>query len=394
MKILVSNIGSTSFKFRLFDFDGGRERELAAGGVDRIGSSGGVMSYAPSGGAKTTRPCACADHAAAITACLEAMAASGVLAGPGDIGAVAFKAVMAGDAPAVTLVDEQVLSQMEYFYPVAPAHNPPYVAAMRSFAKVLPQAPLVAAFEPGFHRTIPQRRRIYAVPPEWDAKLGIRRYGFHGASHRYVSQRARELQPAARRIISCHLGGSSSLCAVRDGASVATSMGFSPQSGLPQSNRVGDFDAYALALVARQTGMNLEQMLKALGESGGLAAMSGTSGDMRDILSAMQAGSAKARLAFEAFVTAIRDNLGAFLVELGGADAIVFTGGIGENAPPLRWAVCTGLGFAGVVLDESKNAAAKGEMRIEAASSACAIWVMPTNEELVVARQAMELLSK
>ena len=274
---------------------------------------------------------------------------------------------------------------MEYFAAVAPAHNPPYVAAMRMFARACADVPLVAGFETGFHRTNPPRRRAYAVPPDW-AEHGVRRYGFHGASHRYIARRISELQAKARRIISCHLGGSSSLCAIRDGQSVATSMGLSPQSGLPQSNRVGDFDVYALKLMMNQTGRSPDDLLEELGNRGGLAALSGTSGDMRDIQQAAAKGDERAKLALEVFVTAVRDYLGAYLVELGGADAIVFTGGIGENNPDLRAAICEGLSLAGITLDASKNKSAKGEARIDAEGSKTAIWVMPTNEELIVAQ--------
>jgi acetate kinase len=394
MKILVANIGSSSFKFRLFDFDGG-QRELAAGGEDRIGAQGGKLTYRLGAGEPAARPCACADHAQAIQACLERMVSDGVLESAASVGAVAFKAVMGGDIEPVVFVDDEVLAAMEYYAAVAPAHNPAYVAAMRSFRQGLPGTPLVAAFESGFHRTMPQRRRLYAAPPEWAERFGIRRYGFHGASLRYVAERTAELMRGrARRIIICHLGGSSSVCAVRDGKSVATSMGFSAQSGLPQGTRVGDFDAFALAVVGRETRMSLERMLAELGGSAGLAALSGTGGDMRDIESAAESGDERAALAIEVFVTAVRDYVGAYLVELGGADALVFTGGIGQNSPLVRQKVCDGLDFAGIMLDGGKNAAAEGECRIDSDPSPTAIWVMPTNEELIVARQAAELLAK
>lgn len=394
MNVLVANIGSTSFKFRLFSFADGAERELASGGVDRIGGEGGVLTYS-AGGDRLRQPCACADHGQAIRAALDAMVGKGALESPRSLDAVAFKAVMAGDSEPVVFVDDKVLAAMEYYAPAAPAHNPAYVAAMRSFREELAGTPLIAAFEPGFHRAIPARRRRYAIPAEWDSKFGIRRYGYHGASHRYVAERTAELMgPAAERIISCHLGGSSSLCAIRDGQSVATSMGFSPQSGLPQSNRVGEFDCFALALVQRETQMTLGQMLEALGSAAGLAAMSGTSGDMRDIESAAEGGDENARLSIDVFATAVRDALGAYLVELGGADAVVFTGGIGQHSPILRGKVCEGLAFAGIALDAAKNAAAEGECRIESKKSKTAIWVMPTNEELIVARQAAALLGQ
>ena len=394
MKILVSNIGSTSFKFRLFDLAGGG-REIASGGADRIGGSGGALKLR-SGSQAVNQPRDFADHGAAIRCVLEQLVALGALKNTGQLDAVAFKAVMGGDCPPVMLVDDAVLARMEYFVPVAPAHNPPYIAAMRMFRSVLGETPLVAAFEPGFHRDNPPRRRYYAVPPEWAEKYGLRRYGFHGASHRYIAQRTRQLQEGAGRIISCHLGGSSSLCAIRDGRSAATSMGLSPQSGLPQGNRVGDFDVYGMKLMMTATGRSFDDLLGELGSKCGLAGLSGTSGDMRDIQRAAATGNRQATLALELFVTAVRDYLGAYLVELGGADAVVFTGGIGEHNPNLRADICAGLEFAGIALDQAANSAATGETeaRIDSAASKTALWVMPTNEELIVANQAAELLKQ
>jgi len=281
---------------------------------------------------------------------------------------------------------------MEYYAPVAPAHNPPYVAAMRMFAEALPGTALVAAFDSGFHRENPERRRRYAVPPEWADRYGVKRFGYHGASHRFAAGRLQELMPGAGRVISCHLGGSSSLCAIRDGVSVAASMGLSPQSGLPQGNRVGDFDPFGVDLLRRSAGMDTDEILRRLGSESGLKALSGTSGDMRDIEEAMDRGSAEAALAFEVLVTSIRDYLGAYLVELGGADAISFSGGIGQKSDRVRESVCRGLEFAGISIDPARNRQARTECRIDAEGSRAAIWVLETNEELVVARQAAGLI--
>jgi acetate kinase len=277
-------------------------------------------------------------------------------------------------------------------------HNPPYIAAMRMFRSALGDTPLVAAFETGFHQTIPARRRLYAVPLEWAEKYGVKKYGFHGASHRYIATRTAQLMPQARTVISCHLGGSSSICAIRDRQSQAVSMGLSPQSGLPQSNRAGDFDPFALLLLKDRAGMDTPAVLTALGKQGGLMALSGTSGDIRDVRSAAAAEIAagkpgKAQLTLELFATSVRDYLGAYLVELGGADAIVFTGGIGEHNPDLRKMILSGLEFAGIRLDEAANAHTQTEGRIDAADSKTALWVMPTNEELIVARQAAAFLN-
>ena len=396
MKILVANIGSTSFKYRLFDMGGavGQERELARGGADRIGQTGGKVSWTIAGQSQTIE-CDCADHGMAITACLEQLTRGGVIASATEISAIGFKAVMAGDSEPVCRVDEKLLERMEYFVPIAPAHNPPYIAAMRMFAKTVPGIPLVAAFETGFHRTNPPRRQRYAVPEEWATKYGVRRYGFHGASHRYVSTRMAELTGRSDlRLISCHLGGSSSLCASVAGKSVATSMGLSPQSGLPQSNRAGDFDVFGLSLLGRQTGLSFEAMLKAMSGQGGLAALSGTTGDARDIENGLAKGDPRCQLALDVFVTVVRDYLGAFLVEMGGADAIAFTGGIGEKGPIWRQAILKDLAFCGIHLDGQANEKTKTEGRIDAPGGSVQLWVVPTNEELIVARQAKALLEE
>ncbi|MBI3468813.1 MAG: acetate/propionate family kinase, partial [Planctomycetes bacterium] len=252
---------------------------------------------------------------------------------------------------------------------------------------------LVAAFETGFHQTIPARQRYYAVPYQWAEEYHVQRWGFHGASHRYIATRIAELLGRTDlRVISCHLGGSSSLCAIRNGQSVANSLGMSPQSGLPHNNRVGNFDPFALPVVLRRTGKTLEQVLDDLAEHSGLLGVSGVSGDVRDLEKAADAGNSRARLALEVMVGAARDYLGAYLVELGGADVIVFTGGIGENGARIRQAICQDLHDLGISLDLSANASAKGEMPIHAADSRTQIWVVPTNEEIVVARQARALL--
>ena len=392
MKILVFNIGSTSLKFRLFEMTGESGSELARGRSDRIGGNGGQWELTVAGRQWQRGNMDFADHEQCIRFMLERLIGGGIL---GDDGpdAVAFKAIMAGDREAVALVDNELIARMENFNDVAPAHNPPYIGAMRLLGEILPRTPMVAAFETGFHRSNPPRRRRYAVGQEW-VDCGVVRYGFHGASHRYIATRTAELMDAAGRIISCHLGGSSSICAIRDGRSVATSMGLSPQTGLPQAARVGDFDAFALKLMAGQTGRTFDDLLDELGSRAGLAALSQTSGDMRDIHEAAGNGDERAKLALDVYVTAARDYVGAYLVELGGADALVFTGGIGTYDAAIRARICTGLEFAGISLDKAANAAATGECRIDAPSSGAAVWVIPTNEELVVARQAAELLAK
>ena len=282
---------------------------------------------------------------------------------------------------------------MEDLADVAPAHNPPYVTAMRQLTEAFPEIPLVAALETGFHESIPAAIRTYAVPLEWREEYQVQRWGYHGASHRYIAGRMAELTGRDDlRLISCHLGGSSSLCAIRGGKSLANSLGMSPQSGLPHNNRVGDFDPFALPVLMRATGKSLEELLEDLAGRSGLAGVSGLSGDVRDLERAADEGHERAQLALGVFTEAIRHYLGGYLTVLGGADAVTFTGGIGENSKRIRTAVCEQMGWAGIELDRELNETATGEARISTENSQVEIWTVPTNEEIVVAKQAAELL--
>ncbi|HWC89073.1 MAG TPA: acetate/propionate family kinase [Pirellulales bacterium] len=417
MKILVANLGSTSFKYRLFDMRD--ERQLARGGTERIGSAES-RSFIEIGDRRREFVSPVPDHAVAVRQCLEHLAdpQEGCLQSASEVAAIGFKAVHGGRYSDVQRVTPDVLTAMEAMHEVAPAHNPPYVTAMRLLSEKLPEIPLVAAFETGFHQTIPDRQKHYAIPWQWTDEHLVRRWGFHGASHRYIAGRTAELLGRQDlRIISCHLGGSNSLCAIRNGQSVATSLGMSPQSGLPHNNRVGDFDVFALPVLIERTGKTLNQLLEEMANQGGLLGISGTSGDIRDLEAAAASGHARSELALALFATSIRNYLGASLVELGGADALVFTGGIGENSYRVRRDVCRDLAGLGIMLDEIANMAPAsrererleagtdagslttsathrhlGERPIHAASSRTQIWVIPTNEEIVVARQAKQLL--
>jgi acetate kinase len=399
MKILVANLGSTSFKYRLYDLgegDGdGAERLLARGSVERIGASNSkVVLRSPKGEIERVEPIA--NHGDALQICLDQLTdrESGVLDNAEDVAAIGFKAVHARDVTGVRHVDDAVLAAMEAFNDVTPAHNPPYVKAMRMLRERFPRLPLVAAFETGFHRTIPEANQRYAIPEEWTTKLGVRRWGFHGASHRYIAGRLAELLGRDDlKVISCHLGGSSSLCAIRAGKSVATSMGMSPQSGLPQNNRVGDFDVFALPAILRETGLSLEQVLDTLANGSGLEGLGNAGRDLRDIEAAADAGNPQATLALDVYIASVRHYLGAYLVELGGADVIAFTGGIGENSTRIRSGVCRDLDWFGIALDPGRNAAGNPERRVSADGSRVEVWTVPTNEELVVARQARDLLT-
>ncbi len=394
MKVLVANLGSTSFKYRLFEMSD--ERQLARGGIERIGSKES-RCVVEIGGTKRELTAHVGDHAAAVRRCLEQLTdpESGCLKQASEVSAIGFKAVHAGGISGVQRVTPRVLAAMEEMSEVAPAHNPPYIAAMRLLSEKLPEIPLVAAFETGFHQTVPDRNRYYPAPYVWAEEYHIKRWGFHGASHRYIATRMAEiLGRQDLRIISCHLGGSNSLCAIRNGQSVATSMGMSPQSGIAHNNRAGDFDPFAIPVIMKHTGQTLSQVLGDLAERSGLLGLSGISGDVRDLEEAAKKGNQRARLALDVFTSDIRHALGAMLVELGGADAIVFTGGIGENGLHIRTAVTANLAELGIELDAAANAVAKGETKISAPGSRVQLWVVPTNEELIVARQTKELLAQ
>ncbi len=397
MKILVANLGSTSFKFKLYDLDG--EKQLARGAIDRIGGESSVVSIQigeseGEGPGAVESTATIADHAVAVGICLDALVDpdTGCLSGVEDVAAIGFKAVFAAELSGVRLVDDALLERMESLSDVAPAHNPPYVAAMRQLTSAFPGIPLVAALETGFHETIPAAQRAYAVPAEWQ-QHGVMRWGYHGASHRYIATRMAELTGREDlRVISCHLGGSSSLAAIDAGVSRAASMGMSPQSGLPHNNRVGDFDPFALPVLMRATGKGLEELLDDLASRSGLLGLSGLSGDLRDLEQAADQGHPGAVLAVDHFVTAIRGYLASQMAVLGGADVVVFTGGIGENSVRIRDAVCSDMEWCGLAIDEQANANARGEVEITGEGSRVATWVVPTNEELIVARQAAGLV--
>ena len=388
-QILVANIGSTSFKFRLIEMPG--ERVLAKGGMERIGSADSTFKYQLAGEPERKGEAAFADYAAAI-AFVEK-----ILGGFERLAAVGFKPVMARGISGTQVLDETVLRAMEEVNTLLPAHNPPYIAAVRSFRACHPQLPCIGTFETAFYDEVPLEHRRYPVPLEWEGKYGIRRYGFHGASHRYVTQRAAELRGSKEgRIISCHLGGSSSIACVRNGIALDSSWGMTPQSGLPQNNRVGDFDVFALIYLARDLGLGIDAVEKALTTQSGLKGMSGLpSGDVRDLIQAVQSGNADAAAALDIFTGSIRKYIGQFLVEMNGADVLIFTAGIGENEPLLREKVCANLDFCGLELDLEANRSVRAtEAVISTPRSKIEVRVIPTNEEIIIARNAWQKLSQ
>jgi len=370
MKILIANIGSTSFKYRLFDMNG--PRVLAQGRIERIGQPEN----------------ACPNYDAALAVCLDGIVGPGkALARLEELSAIGFKAVHAGPISGARRIDAGVLAAMEEFSFLAPAHNPPYIAAMRAFAAKLPEVPLVALFETAFFDALDEAAVTYAVPYSWKEKDGVRRYGFHGASHRAASLRAQELLGRKDlRHISCHLGGSSSVVAIRGGVAIDTSFGVSPQSGMPQNNRVGDIDVFGVLHIMEKHRLSAREMARILANESGLKGIAGGSGDLRDLEEAAQRGDARARLALDVFVRSVRHYLGAFLVDLGGLDVLTFSGGIGENSAAVRTAVCKDLTAFGVELNEERNAAVRGEGKISSDRSQATVLVLPADEEIVVAR--------
>jgi acetate kinase len=393
MKILIANIGSTSLKWRLFDFSGGTERVLHKGGLERV-----------------------ADYRQAIETCLSQLREAGAIAAETELAAVGFKTVIAKGVTGCVRLDERVLSAMEAYNGLAPAHNPPYIAGVRQFARRMPRVPLIGLFETAFYQFAPEAMQRYAVPEAWHA-AGVRRWGFHGASHKYIAERSAELlgrpDVAVRvrnlyadsgttpvdtpelRVISCHLGGSSSITGMRDGMALGNSLGMSPQSGVPHNNRVGDLDAEALPYALRALGLTVEEAQRQLSKEAGLLGLSGVSNDIRDIRAAADQGDARAQLALDVYVSEVRRWVGGYFFALDGADAIVFTAGIGENRDLIRAAVCADLERLGIRLDAEKNAATRGtEAVISAADARVKVLVIPTNEELVVAREAKRLVER
>jgi acetate kinase len=388
-KILVANIGSTSFKFRLFEMPS--ERVLARGGIERIGSPESPYSITVGDGPAKKGSAPFPDQAAAIRFI------ESELGGFDDLAAVGFKPVMAKGISGTQFMEEPVLQAMEDFNTLLPAHNPPYIAGVRLFNRLYPGLPCIGTFETAFYDQVPVSTCRYPVPLEWEEKHGVRRYGFHGASHRYVTGRCAELRGSDKlRIISCHLGGSSSIAAVVNGKAVNSSWGMTAQSGLPQNNRVGDFDCFALIYLARDLGLGLDAVEKALTTDAGLKGMSGLpTGDVRDLLEAAKNGNDNARIAVEVFVAQIRKFIGQFLVEMNGADVLIFTAGIAENNAGLRAAVCANLDFCGLELDAAANAATGAtEAVISTPTSKIEVRVIPTNEEIIIARNAWQKLKE
>ena len=398
MRVLVPNLGSTSLKYQLLETE--NEAVLARGKIDRIGGAESQIICWETGSGQEWRTAAqVPDHRAAIKILVDRLASLGSGAGAdGGIAAVGFKAVHGGPCYCGSfLIDDDLLAAMQDFVPVAPVHNPVYIQAMQIFREILPGVPMVAVFETGFHATIPEHASIYGVPFEWREKYGVRRYGFHGSSHRYISQRVPELlcRPAkGLRLVSCHLGGSSSVTAIHNGESVDTSLGFSLQSGLEQSSRSGDLDPFVVLHVMEKGNLTTAEVRQLLCKKSGLLGISGISNDVRDLEKGAEEGNARAALALEVFIYEVKKYIGAYAAALGGLDALAFAGGIGENSWHVRKQVCSGLDFLGIHLNQEANRApAHGDRVISLPCSRVAVLVVHTNEELMVARETVKVLA-
>ncbi len=388
-KIFVLNLGSTSFKFKLYNM-GCEETLLATGGIENIGGVGAFKISAD--GNKISGECECVDHITALEFCMEKLKGIGVDVKIDELDAVGYKAVHGGRISGSHYVDGELISEMEKMCSLAPAHNPVYLAMMKSVTEKYPDLTQIACFETAFHATIPEERVIYGVPYEWIEEMGIRRYGFHGSSHSYIAWKMQQIAPDARRVISIHLGGSCSICAIKDGKSIATSMGATPQSGLFHNNRVGDIDVYCLPPLCEKYG-SMEKALKALSKESGLLGISGVSNDMRDVEKAASKGNKRAELAINAFDDNIVGYIGMFTAYLGGLDAICFTGGIGTNDKDLRRRVTEKLEFVNAKIDNEKNEACN-EGEIGALDSKVRVFALETNEEIMIARHCVNILNK
>ena len=394
MLIIVVNIGSSSFKYQLLDMQ--TETCLARGYIERVGMDDAIITHWVGKEKVSSRVGAVTSQKDAVRLCLDFLTKSdhAVIDSLSVIDGVGFKAVQAGEKNGSVLLSDEVIEAMEEYSDLAPAHNPYYLMAIRMFGELLPDTPLVGVFEPGFHMERPEYAVVYGVPYEWYKKYGVMRYGYHGASHRYVTAetiRIFDLNPSNHKIISCHLGGSSSLCAFMNGKSIDTSMGFSPQSGLLQGARVGDLDPYVLPYIMKKKGITMEEALTECSRNGGLKGISETTGDMRDIIGAMEKGSEKAKLARDKFIYDIKRWLGSFIVLMGGLDAVAFAGGTGMNDSDLRKEVLGSLEFLGFRIDKVHNR--DGKRIISAPDSAIKAVVVDTNEELVVARESVAVIN-
>ena len=386
MKILIANPGSTSYKCKLYDVQD--MTVLFQATVERIGDEQGIYSYNFNGGEPSKEILKIPDYYAAVNLTLESLKQKFSI---GEVAAVGFKTVHAKGVTGCVELTDSVIQAMKDYQPLAPVHTDVYLTAIDVFKKLLKSTPLIGLFETHFHVNIPPEAYLYGIPYEYYEKYGIRKYGFHGASHRFIGMRAKELYDADK-VISCHLGGSSSVSAIKDGWSIDTSMGMSPQSGLLNAKRVGDLDPFALLYLMEQEGLSIAKTREILISKGGLYGISEGLADFRDIEKAMNAGNERARLAFKTFAYYVKRYIGEYMAILNRADVLVFTAGAGQNSPALRKEILQGLENIGLELDDRKNEANPKEGLISTDLSPVKIAVIPTNEEYVVAKEVEKFI--
>lgn len=392
MKILVCNAGSTSLKFKLYEMP--ECKVLAQCKIERVGSVGdAVFQYKNMQNKceiykeKQNIP----DYKTGVEALLECLLSrdEGLLSHIEEIERVGFKTTLSKNYFGVHELTEEVMRGMKEWLVLAKLHNTAYIETIKTMREALPDVLFLGVFETGFHQSIPLERRIYGIPYEWYEKHGIQRLGYHGASHGYIADCLNKECKNGYRAISCHLGGSSSVCAIENGKSVDTSFGMSLQSGLIHANRVGDMDCDLYEFLEHE-GLSGEEIKYGFIKNGGLKGISGVSNDLRYIEEAAEKGNARAQLAIDVFVSGIVHYIGAFYLDLGGLDYLIFTGGIGENSSTIRNKVCGKLSALGVLIDENKNEACKGEMEISEKGSKAKVLVIPTDEEIGIARRTYE----
>lgn len=381
MKILIANPGSTSYKCKLYETSD--MSVLFQAVVERIGDVNGIYTHQLGNKEPVKKELEIKDYFHAVELTIDSIKQKYSIE---DIDAVGFKTVHAKGVSGCTELTNEVLKAMEDYRSLAPVHTDVYIKAITVFQKLLTSTPLVGLFETHFHVNIPEEAYLYGIPYEYFEKHGIRKYGFHGASHRYIGLRTKELF-GANKVISCHLGGSASVCAIKDGWSIDTSMGMSPQSGLLNSNRVGDLDSYALLYLMEKENMSIDDARNVLMSQGGLAGLSGGLTDFRDIEIKMNEGDESAERAFKTFAYYVKRYIGEYLVALNGADCIAFTAGAGQKSPALREEIIGNLDNLGIILDKEKNESDIKEGLISLPESKIKIAVIPTNEEYIVAKE-------
>lgn len=385
MKILIANPGSTSYKCKLYDVND--MKILFQATVERIGDKEGIYSYQFDEVRKTINT-KIPDYFFAVKLTLKSLKEKFSI---NEISAVGFKTVHAKGITGCVELTENVLKAMEDYRSLAPVHTDVYISAISIFKKLLPSISLIGLFETHFHERIPPEAYMYGIPYTYYEKYGIRKYGFHGASHRYIGMRAKELFDADK-VISCHLGGSSSVCAIKNGWSIDTSMGMSPQSGLLNAKRVGDLDSFALLYLMQKENFSISETGNVLMSKSGIYGISGISGDLRDIEEKMTEGDNRAGLAFKTFAYNVKRYIGEYLAILNNANCIVFTAGAGQNSPLLRKEILMNMENLGIVIDENKNNANPKEGLISDNNSKIKVAVIPTNEEFVVASEIKAFL--